>query len=98
MMPEIGGFRRAQIQQHVVDRPAQAANQLTFARRRPLKVHPPQRAAATIPGNARLNELSRQSVGPELLRARRARKEPALVRKTLKLHQRCTGKLESFES
>src|SRR6185437_16355939 len=79
-LPLAAGRRiRSQIDRHIPHGSAQAADQLRFFMRRPLKMEAAQRASPAIEGNADLGELRLEPVLRELVGAPAPREPAALV-------------------
>ncbi len=70
---------RAQVDDHVVDRPARAAHQLRLAVRLGLVVQPAQRPGARVEGHVALHDRRVEAAGRQLAAVEGAREEPALV-------------------
>ena len=70
---------RAEINNHVEDRPAHTANDLGFLVRFSLKVHTPERPSPRVTRQGALRHLGIQTVRGELVSVPRPGEEPALV-------------------
>src|SRR5258706_3078503 len=84
---------RAQVNDDVENRAGAAAYEFGFGRRRKLKVHPSNRAPATVEADVGLCNHGLQPVRGEFVLAERAREESALVLAALQIEGERTPKL-----